>query len=264
MKLDLIANRMKKGMRSDEYLKGLRDPMPHWLEAYEKGQALDVRVFLGSRVVFYPGSGFDGQPIKLFGGTHVSHCFIYADYVREPEAVTTELADPRYGFRGYSLFDRIFLKEKDLTPFGWKQHLSREELGEAHYRFASVTPYGFIQILSRDEGFDVDHGPERLAILFLGADAVATYDDLFCQPEATPPFAMVVQDHGWGGQYTPFDDSGLLKRLATRMDRFPKYLLIATNTQAWSGYVKVDGLEPVYGGEAGRELPMNGFYMCGM
>ena len=99
MKLDLIANRMEKGMRSDEYLKGIREPMPHWLAVYEKGQGLNVRDFLRSRVVFYPGSGFDGQPIQLFGGSHASHCFIYADYVREQQDVSAELADPHYGFR---------------------------------------------------------------------------------------------------------------------------------------------------------------------
>lgn len=36
--------------------------------------------FLGSRVVYYPGSGTDGHAITLFGGAHNAHCFVHCDF----------------------------------------------------------------------------------------------------------------------------------------------------------------------------------------
>lgn len=238
-------------MDLESFLRANSEAMPDWLSKHKIGDIPEVREFLKSRVVFYPGSGSDGQPIQVMGSTRFSHSFIYVDYGRDRQSIVRSLEYRDSWFKGYALFDRFDVPERELTPFGWTPHLTIDELGEEPHRFVSGPPFGFMQILVREKGFDESHGPERLAILFLHADGVATYDALFCQSGATPPFTMVIQDHGWGGQFTPFGESGLLKRLAINTDRLPEYLLIASITDAWSGYTKIEGLDPVFGGEKG-------------
>jgi len=70
---------------------------------------------------------------------------------------------------------------------------------------------------------------------------VAAYDALFCQARRRAPFAVVLQDHGYGGNWTTFGGGGALEQLATRTGRLPQYILVAENTEAWSGYLPVDG-----------------------
>jgi len=236
-------------MDLESFLSANSEAMPDWLSKHKIGDIPKMREFLKSRVVFYPGSGSDGQPIELMGSTRFSHSFIYVDYGRDRQSIVRSLEYRDYWLKGYALFDRFDFPERELTPFGWTSHLNIQEIDPESDRFAVGEPFGFMQLLVREKDFEESHGPERLAILFLHADGVETYDAIFCQTGATPPFAMVIQDHGMGGQYTPFGESGLLKLLATNADRLPEYLLIASNTEAWSGYTKIEGLDLVYGGQ---------------
>jgi len=63
-----------------EYLQGLREDIPAWLDQFRDGDNFQRQKFFGTRIVFYPGSGTDGHPVKMFGSTHSAHCFVYADY----------------------------------------------------------------------------------------------------------------------------------------------------------------------------------------
>lgn len=62
-----------------DYLKSLREPVLAWLANFSSGSKSHRDAFFASRVVYYPGCGTDGQPVKLFGSTHSEHCFVYAD-----------------------------------------------------------------------------------------------------------------------------------------------------------------------------------------
>ena len=222
--------------------------MPAWLSSFVPGVKPDVESVLRGRCVFYPGAGFDGQPVELFASSYFAHTFIYVDYGIERNRVEAELDDPQHGFKGYNLLDRISLSPTDLTPAGWTPHIRRDEVTDDRDSFSNITPYAFLQILGRDSDHDSTHGPERIAILFIGGDGIATYDAMFCQGGRRPPVAMVIQDHGYGGQYARFDHDGLLHRLATRTGQFPELLLLADNSTAWTGYECVEDHDRVYGG----------------
>ena len=74
-----------------------------------------------------------------------------------------------------------------------------------------MEPFGWFVALDRQGGGE-DHGPQRLAILFIGGDGIASYDALYCQRDGTPPaFLAVIQDHGFGGNYNRFGQDGLLE-----------------------------------------------------
>ena len=76
--------------------------------------------------------------------------------------------------------------------------------------FAIAPPYGFLEILDRSPTLGDDHGALRLAILFIGVDGIAAFDALFCQGNFRKDQFVVLQDHGFGGNYDHFGTSGLM------------------------------------------------------
>jgi hypothetical protein len=225
--------------------------IPTWLANWTPRRQIAMKDFFASRVVFYPGAGTDGQPVAFFGSRHAAHCFVLADYGLPKDQVVRELAAQGHPFTGYTTIGRKELSEHDLTPNGWRPTISPARAT----RPAPVTPYeayAFLEILERQNGFDDSHGPRRLAILFLGGDGVASYDALFCQPGARAPFAVVLQDHGLGGNWTKFGEGGCLEQLARKADRLPPILLVADNTDAWPGYSVDDDIPASRGGMHGH------------
>lgn len=112
---------------------------------------------------------------------------------------------------------------------------------------AKSRPYGFIEILERTPEFDDTHGAARLAILFLGADGIATYDALFCQEHSPPLYAALLEDYGFGGQYDKFGVGGLMEAIAQRTSHFPQLLVCKSGTE-WAGYEQIPGLSADTGG----------------
>lgn len=225
--------------------------LPLWLRDWCPGHQIRAEDFFAYRVVFYPGSGTDGQPVKFFGSPHAAHSFVFADYGVTKDHLLQELGDDGRPFAGYRSAGRTELSESDLTPSGWTPHIHSHDVPLSSIRQGE--PYGFIEILERRDGFDDSHGPKRLAILFLWADGVAAYDALFCQSQAKPSFAIVLQDHGVGGNWTTFGRGGSLEQLASTTGRFPEFLLVADNTLAWNGYSVVEGADASRGGMHNNE-----------
>jgi hypothetical protein len=234
-----------------EYLQRQGEHLPGRLAQLKPGDPFSRDQFFASRVVFYPGSGTDGHPVKLFGSTHSAHSFVYADYGKTQPVLEAKLGHHQHGFRGYHALARLQLRESDLVPRGWTAHVEAGDLLPDRYRGVAVadSPFGFLEVLERDEDLDENHGARRLAILFLGADGFATYDALFCQGHGdSAPFAVVLQDHGFGENYDEFGRDGLLERIARRCDVLPPWLLVAENTHPWQGFERVPDLNGDHGG----------------
>jgi hypothetical protein len=230
-----------------DFLRADPEPTPKWLVAFNSGDRFDRSAFFGSRVVYYPGAGTDGHPVKLFGSTHHAHCFVHADYAVSEEELNRILDEGPYNFKGYHTLERIRLQETDLVPHGWEPHFSGHD--SDMYRFAHVRPFGFLEILQRDPEMETTHGPERLAVMFLGADGIATYDALFCQPGSIQsPHALLLQDHGFGGNYNRFGSGGLMERIAMSTNIFPKLIMSASNTHIWHSYERIPDVDGDRGG----------------
>ena len=172
------------------------------------------------------------------------------DYGLSADDVLAQLGDRREKFLGYQLIGSCQPTEADLTPVGWTPHLTTSEMGSGGRGPQGTQPFAFLDIFERESGYDESHGPKRIAILFLGADGVACYDAIYSQKSWKPPFVVVVQDHGFGNNYTQFGRGGLLEKVADRISAIPEYILVAENTAAWSAYEPVPGVDPVYGGRA--------------
>ncbi|MBP9735495.1 MAG: hypothetical protein KBD82_07670 [Rhodoferax sp.] len=244
-------------MALDAYLRRHRETCPDWLQNFKKGDKFDREQFFGSRLVYYPGSGSDGHAVKLFGSTHCAHCFVYVDYLFAQDKVRAELdgklAHTDRGsrpFKGYNQLARLTLSQADLAPDGWTPHVQGLERTRSSDDFK---PYAFLEILERDDELGEEHGAHRLAILFLGADGIASYDALFCQGDSvSPPFAVLIQEHGFGGNYDKFGRGGLLDRIAQKCQVFPKFLLVAEGSEPWIGYERMDNLGGSVGGMHGN------------
>ena len=230
------------------YLSKNPEQMPDWLKNHVHGSKILFSTVLKSRILYYPGSGNDGQPVQSFVQTHSAHCFLYVDYMLERKDIEKQLGES--GFLGYHLLDSIDFQESDLTPYGWTPHIHPGETNQEWLKYATKKPYCFMGIFERDNNRDDSHGSRRFAMTFLGGDGIASYDAIFCNGHVkNPPFVLVLQDHGFGGNYDRFGAGGLLERISERSNVFPEYLLVADQyTASWAGYERVPNLQSVPGG----------------
>ena len=213
---------------------------PEWLYAHAQPR-FNRNTFFGSRTIYYPGSGDDGQPVKLCALSHVAHAFVYVDLEYRWNTLAERLAHPEYGFSGYEPVHHEDVSQNQLRPGGWTRHVEREDVERSKsFRDFFAKPFARFAVLER-QGDDEDHGPKRIAILFICGDGFASFDALYCQEDdVPPPFLIVIQDHTYmfgDGNYERFDRDGLLERIACRTGVLPKFLLVANNSNPWSGYM---------------------------
>ena len=234
-----------------EYLTTLSEACPAWLKNFDaKHSVFNRSDFFNSRVVFYPGSCYDGHAIKLFGSSHSAYCFVYCDYLTERAAIENVLDGEERGYnspiKGYHSLARLSLTERDLSPQGWRPHIQPRNINRTR---PSISPYAFLEVLERDPDLNNEFGAERLAILFLGADAYASYDALFCQNNGNrPPFGILLQDHGFGGNYSRFGNEGLMHQIAEQTQIFPDWLIVGETTDVWDGFDIVEDVKGDFGG----------------
>ena len=235
------------GQAIDEFLSQCEEPLPNWLASDKP--TFDRKNFFGSRTVYYPGSGCDGHPVKLCALSHAAHTFVYVDQAVNCETIVELLGDREQGFRGYEILCQQRINEDVLRPGGWSPHVRREEvLNSVMFASDFAEPFGLFVVLERKDDYCEKHGPRRLAILFIGADGFASYDALYCQEDGTPPpYMVVVQDSGFGGNFDRFDKGGLLERIARKCNVLPKCLLVGETSKEWTCY-KDTGACPEFGG----------------
>ena len=247
-------------MTTKEYLEQYREDVPEWLKVYHPGKSRPLADFLKSRIVYYPGSGIDGDPVEVFGASHSAHCFVYADYWLSEADVRAELR--AHGFKGYDILDEVSFSEREvMSASPWRRHFLTEEerraaaKGTAQMRtYTHPEPYALLAVLERKPNFGDDHGPERLAILFLGADGIATYEAVFANGNAPQFFGFLLQDHGFGGNYSRFGRGGLLEKIMNASKVYPHFILTEYD-DPYDGYAKVEWADPA--GSRGRCLFFN-------
>ena len=233
------------------------EPMPAWLKEHKEGQKIQLSQFLSSRIIYYPGAGTDGSPIRLFNTAQAAHIFIYADYGYEKEKMDSLLSDN--AFSGYHLHHEQALSQEDLSPHPPRYHITEAERRAAISGYdMSIRPqdgFALLKIYERNEDVGEDHGAQRFAVLYIGGDANATYDVLFGNTNRTPYACVVCANMGSG--YTCFVRDSLLELIAERTSRFPKYL-ICMQSYGWNGYQMLQTVRPIPVGGVKRFVWTNG------
>lgn len=232
-----------------EYLSNDREDLPSWLKEYASGKEINMKDILSSRILYNPGAGLEGAPIRVFNKAHAVHMYVYVDYGFTRDVIDEMLSEG--AFLGYHLIGEEDISESELAPHSFSYHLTRDELSEIEqeYRNANVptqNSFCMLKIYERDADFGEDHGAERFAVLYIGGDAIATYDVLFGNTDRYP-YVCVIQNYGFDGSYSPFCAGSYLERIAVRSHRMPKYLLCGAYCNCWDGYEKQKNVDGSYG-----------------
>ncbi len=182
-------------------------PVPAWLRSVSRrtmdGAPFPLREILTDSL-YYPASGTDGDPIRYLGGNVLS--FIYVDYGVTRRRVRARIRRP--GLRGYRLVGMREVRERELTPNGWTPlPLEPRDGDPARMDWFIKPPFCEWYVFERTEEYDEAHGPERLSLLYLGADGAAAYQALYMPNGIVPRVIAIIQPgRGFGGNWTDFED----------------------------------------------------------
>ncbi len=214
-----------------DYLSIDPEKMPDWIENYEFGNRFDINEVFNNRILFYPGAGNDGEPIRICNKAHALHTYIYVDYGVSIANVLNEFRRPNV-VRGYHLLDNI-------------EHITRDILPSPFYTYTSDghvkrTNFALLFVFERNQDYGEDFGAKRFAIIYIKEDAIKSYERLFANTSKAP-YILVTKDHGFGGNYTRFDKDGLLNKFVVKNK--PEYVLCANSSKIYCGYQKVEGVE---------------------
>lgn len=154
--------------------------------------------------LYYPSSGFDGDPVKHLAGNILS--FIYVDYGYGQDDFLSALAAP--GFSSYNVVATRSVTQRELAPNGWNP-TPLNPLEADPYRYGSEIkePFCSWSILELRKDFPTSRRPSRFSLLYLCADGVAAYQALYVANASTPKAVAVIQPgHGFGNNWTDFTD----------------------------------------------------------
>lgn len=189
-----------------------REPQPAWLDlACPEPDPVTRRViiegFLRSRIVYYPGAGKDGRPVRLFNSAHAAHAYIYAVHGISRRNITPDNVRTWRGFRGYRIVAILDLEHRDPTaaPEHSQSPLWGWDAPERPGSSLAEERYAALYVLERLPEYDAAHGARRFAVLVVLADAFAAYYALFCRHGAIArPFCVVYEEAGiLGGELEP-------------------------------------------------------------
>ena len=219
---------MTEPMR-DYLLRVHREPMPAWLR---KGD-LSLERFFESRTVYYPGSGHDGSPIKLFNQSHSAHCFVWVDRRYDLQELKSGETAEGFDLKGY-----------DVRHV----HQTNPVIGERD-ELPVHNPVCRMLVYDRKPHLGDEHGAERLALLVVRAEAHAAYVRVYGRRiRRNPPFAVILQECMRLPGDRPFGGPSAMYHTA-RTNGLPGLLLVGTNTKPWPGFVRLENLRSVHGGQ---------------
>lgn len=153
--------------------------------------------------LYYPSSGFDGDPVRHLVGNILS--FVYVDYSHSHDQFMSALQTP--GFRGYDLIATRSVSERELTPNGWHPAPPTRSDGDpSKYRHWIKEPFCSWSVFQRRDDVPISHGPSRFSLLYLCADGVAAFQALYVANSVYPKAVAVIQPgHGFGGNWTNYE-----------------------------------------------------------
>jgi hypothetical protein len=173
-------------------------------------------------ILYYPGSGTDSGPLKLFGEHAAIKTVIYADY----GLLRNDLDKIFAALDGWTVgtFEDIlptYFHKSNWNEF-WPIDLRTDP------RIANA--FGIAVSLNTPNGHSIE-------FIFLGTEAIETFSVI--SQNRFKPDDIVIQDHTWGNNWSQFGIDGHLHKTAIEMNCLPQLLFAAENTRVWSGYSQV-------------------------
>jgi hypothetical protein len=227
--IDQLCRRLRQHPRDDplryavdslptpsEYLRRPISSFTHWAQNVGENGLPTLDEILAHPVLFYPGAGQDFGPLLIFGAAGIVDTVVYADYGGlTPEAIESMVARHCVGY-----------KISSMHQFPMDNH---ERFSQDH-RHQPCNSFMMMSILESRTG------GHPLVLLYCHADAFAVYD-AFWRSRRSAPLAIVIQDHGFGGNWGTFGHGGELHRMAGEAG-LPR-LLYWGGGQPWQEYQPV-------------------------
>lgn len=169
---------------------------------------LPIRSLLHNSL-YYPSCGFDGGVIKDCN-THARalkiSSFIYCDYATGKDAFMSE----QNTFNGYHIFADRPVAQDELTPNGWQPIIPPGFTLRDYARYRDMwKPFAHWTVYERDDDRSDIHGPLRFSLLYIGGEAVATFQALYWSNKLAPLGLAIIQPGtGFGLNWTDFRESG--------------------------------------------------------
>lgn len=181
------------------------NPQPDWLTSITPDRMLyhllPLRDLL-SGSLYYPSSGFDGDPIAYLCGNQ--HSFVYVDYGVDRDGLFAALERP--GFLGYRVLCHRPVLSEELTTQNWPKIIPKERSRKPLKGWMRRFFCEWV-IMERDGGYPDHHGPARFSLLFLCAEGVTAFQALYVDNEVAPSTVGIIQPGtGFGGNWTDFAD----------------------------------------------------------
>jgi len=141
--------------------------------------------------LYYPACGYDANIIRYCGNDIKS--FFYCDYIVSEEKLLEKLDN---FFEGYKLIVHRHVTIDELTPNGVvliKPPMIEEER-YFRFRHAFAKPYAHWAVFERKNGYDETYGPEKLSLVYIGGEGVATYQALYWSNRKAPKALAMILD----------------------------------------------------------------------
>ena len=202
--------------------------------------------------LYYPSCDIDGELIR-YCNMHFDQLgicsYVYADYGTGRERLESHLKD----FRGYHLVASRILTREDIGADKHFQIPDGIDIQEYLRYYDGTPPFAEWVVYQRDAEFNNHHGPIRFSLLFLGAEAIATYCGLYVANDITPKALAIIQPgHAFGGNWTNFRDPDGPMTQALFMGRsLPEYIFNGGYCHdyydlPWPWYRRIDMVSPYY------------------
>jgi hypothetical protein len=175
-------------------------------------------------VLYYPGAGMDYGPFIRFSEQIDVKTVIYTDYGMKKGKATEFLS----AIPGWSTEQVSNLQPQDLgLVASWEQFWPVDPESR---KFAKPdSAFGLrARLVRQHDGVSVD-------FIYLATEAVQTYANLLLA--GLCPTIVVLQDHGFGANWTKF--GGPAELFGQAQVALPRYLLVAKGTDVWPGYARV-------------------------
>ena len=164
--------------------------------------------------VFYPACRTDGRPIKLCNTLwrHLGvDSYVYCDFDMSEEAF---LADTRT-MRGYHVVAHRHLDPSEYIPEGWTLEMAPERgdgrrggYWDTFLGHGGPARCACWAVFERNADRGLEYGPERLSVLFVCGEGLATFQQLYCSRGMAPKMVCFIQCWGFAGNWTNFSAVG--------------------------------------------------------
>lgn len=209
-----------------------------WLMRWEERDATVFplkEILAGS--LFYPAAGVDHDPVTYLKGYTTS--FVYCDYGIEQKQVDEQRM--LGWFDGYHVIHQRMLRREEIAPAGFRM----PQLSEADpdpERFAAHRKPEFVLWFVFERG-DLAHAadsPRRFSLLYVCADGVAAFNELYVACRRKPAAIAIIQPgHCFGANYTNFESPNeILARLVLENRAGPPDVLMFGGNQDEAHYSK--------------------------